>query len=256
MIPLDHALERTVTICARPETVFAYFTDAARFAAWWGAGSSIEARPGGPVRICYPGGVIAAGEVVEVEPPRRIVFSYGYQDPGKGLAPGTSRVTVTLDQIPGGTQVRLRHDLPDASSRDAHGPGWRFQLSLFANAVAREAHAGVAGLIDRFFAAWNTTDAQARRQALAQLVTEDVTFRDPYAAVAGRDDLADHLDAVHVFMPGMALARAGEARQCQGAALCAWTASAADGSPRGSGTNLFTLSPDGRIAACVGFWNS
>ena len=256
MTPLDHSLERTVTISARRETVFAHFTDSVRFAAWWGAGSSVDARPGGDLRICYPNRVVAAGQVVEVEPPRRIVFTYGYADPGKGLAPGASRVTVTLDETPAGTSMRLRHDLPDAGMRDEHSPGWRFQLSLLANVAAREAHAGVAAAIDRYFAAWNTVDAPARRQALADAVSDDVTFRDPYAAVAGRDELADHIGAVHTFMPGMVLARAGEARQCQGTALCDWTASAADGKPRGSGTNVFTLAPDGRIATCVGFWNT
>ena len=44
-------LDRIVTIGARPETVFSFFTDSARWAAWWGAGSSIEAHPGGQVRI-------------------------------------------------------------------------------------------------------------------------------------------------------------------------------------------------------------
>ena len=39
---LDYSLERTVTIAARRETVFRYFTDSERFAAWWGAGSTIE----------------------------------------------------------------------------------------------------------------------------------------------------------------------------------------------------------------------
>src|SRR5438477_11800544 len=52
-----HVLERTVLIRARARTVFRYFTDSERFAAWWGAGSAIEARPGGPVRIRYPSGV-------------------------------------------------------------------------------------------------------------------------------------------------------------------------------------------------------
>jgi uncharacterized protein YndB with AHSA1/START domain len=253
MKPLEHALERTVIIAARRETVFGYFTDSARFASWWGAGSSIDAHPGGAMSIRYPNGVTAGGEVVEVEP--RIVFTYGYADPSKGLPPGASRVTVTLEEVSAGTLLRLRHDLPDATMRDQHAPGWRFQLSLFANVAAREAHADVDAAVDRFFGAWNDPDPQARAQALAAAVTDEVSFRDPYATISGRDELAGHITAVHTFMPGALLARAGAARQCQGTALCAWTARAADGSPRGAGTNVFTLSPDGRIAACVGFWD-
>src|SRR5262249_5445683 len=47
MTELTHSLNRTVVIRAMPETVFRYFTDSARWAAWWGHGSTIDARPGG-----------------------------------------------------------------------------------------------------------------------------------------------------------------------------------------------------------------
>ncbi len=47
----SHRLDRTVLIVADVDTVFRYFTDSARWAAWWGAGSTIDARPGGHVRI-------------------------------------------------------------------------------------------------------------------------------------------------------------------------------------------------------------
>jgi uncharacterized protein YndB with AHSA1/START domain len=256
MKPLAHTLERTLTIAARRDTVFAYFADSARFAAWWGPGSSIDGRPGGAVRIRYPNGVVASGEVVEIEAPRRIAFTYGYEDPAKGLAPGASCVTVTLDEEAAGTRIRLHHELPDAAARDAHAAGWRFQLSLFANLATREAHADVGTVIGRFFLAWNTIDAQARQAMLAAAVTDDVTFRDPYAAVCGVEDLGAHITAVHAFMPGVTLAPGGEARQCQGTALCEWVARAPDGAARGAGTNVFTLAPDGRIAACVGFWTA
>jgi uncharacterized protein YndB with AHSA1/START domain len=256
MNPLAHTLERTLTLSARRETVFTYLSASIRFATWWGAGSSIDPRPGGAVRIRHPNGVTASGEVLEIDPPRRMVFTYGYDDPAKGLVPGGSRVTLTLDEVSAGTILQLRHDLPDAASRDAHVPGWRFQLSLFANVATREAHADAGVTIHHFFTAWNTPDRQARQTLLATAATPGVTFLDAYAAVTGLDDLADHIAAVHAFMPGLVLAPAGEARQCQGTALCDWTAHDADGAPRGSGTHVFTLAPDGRIASCVGFWNT
>jgi uncharacterized protein YndB with AHSA1/START domain len=52
---LEHSLERTLTILARRETVFRFFTDSERWARWWGAGSTVDPRPGGPIRILYPG---------------------------------------------------------------------------------------------------------------------------------------------------------------------------------------------------------
>jgi uncharacterized protein YndB with AHSA1/START domain len=92
---LPHALDRTVLIEAEPETVFRFFTDSARWAMWWGAGSTIDARPGGQLRIRYPGGVEATGEVIEVDAPRRLVFTYGYVS-GKPIPPGASLVTIRL----------------------------------------------------------------------------------------------------------------------------------------------------------------
>ena len=37
MPELDQTLDRDLTIRARRETVFRYFTDSERFAKWWGA---------------------------------------------------------------------------------------------------------------------------------------------------------------------------------------------------------------------------
>ena len=41
-----------------------------------------------------------------------------------------------LDSHPAGTLVQLTHEFADAAVRDHHVQGWRFQLSLFANAMA------------------------------------------------------------------------------------------------------------------------
>jgi uncharacterized protein YndB with AHSA1/START domain len=77
METLTYRLDRSVAIQATPETVFRFFTDNTRWAKWWGAGSTIDARPGGKLLIRHPGGVETVGEVIEVLPPERIVFPYG-----------------------------------------------------------------------------------------------------------------------------------------------------------------------------------
>src|SRR3989304_8209162 len=66
MKELNETMERTVVICAEKPTVFRYFTDSKRFADWMGAGSTIEGKPGGQIRICYPGVVISSGPVLEI----------------------------------------------------------------------------------------------------------------------------------------------------------------------------------------------
>jgi uncharacterized protein YndB with AHSA1/START domain len=256
MKELPFAIERDVLICARREVVFRFFTDSQRFAAWWGRGSEIDGRPGGKVLIRYPDGTFASGEVLEIEPVRRIVFSYGYDGPGKMIAPGGSRVTITLDERADGTLVRLRHEVDSAATRDAHVQGWRYQMALFANVVANEQHAAIAGVVDVFLRSWSEGDATARRALLEACVVAGVTFRDAYGATSGLDDLHAHQAATQKYMPGIALVREGEVRHCQGTAIVAWSARKADGSVVGKGTNVFDLAPDGRIARVVGVWGA
>jgi uncharacterized protein YndB with AHSA1/START domain len=77
--------------------VFRYFTDADRWAAWWGQGSTIDARPGGRVFVRYPNGVEAAGEVVAVDPPAKITFTYGYLKDAPG--PGDVFANVVANEL-------------------------------------------------------------------------------------------------------------------------------------------------------------
>ena len=253
MTGLDYVLERSVTIVARRETVFRYFTDSERFAAWWGAGSRIEPRLGGAVHVRFPNGVEAGGEVLEIQPVERIVFSFGFPS-GKPMALGASRVTIRLEESADGTVVMLRHELPTAEARDEHVQGWRYHLALFANVVAKEQHGTIGAAADRFFAVWTETDAAKRRAELAAVATEDLAFRDPFSCTVGIDDLVAHIGASQVHMPGVRLERQGEARQCQGTAVVDWVAKAADGSERGKGKNVFDLAPEGRFWRVTGFW--
>lgn len=252
MTPLPHVLDRSVVIRASRELVFRYFTDSARFARWWGDGSTIDGRVGGAVRIVYPDRSIAAGTVTQLEPDRTIVFTYGYDDPAKGLAVGASLVTVRLHDHPEGTLVELRHELPTSESRDQHVPGWRFQLAQFANVAASEQHAGAAAMADRWFAAWGEADVDARQRALIACATEDVVMQDAWSCLRGVGELQDHIATFHRHFPPATLARTGDVRHCQGTALVEWIATGADGRTFGEGTNVFRFGPDGRIAGVVG----
>lgn len=251
---LIHLLERRVLISATVETVFRYFADSNRFAAWFGTGSRIEGKIGGEVLICYPGGVTASGRVVEWVENQRVVFTYGYDQPGKPIAPGGSRVTITLQPGPEGTLVQLAHAFADVATREQHVQGWRHQLGVFAAVVASEQYQDLAQQIDAFFAAWNQTDLAARKALLAEVISADFTFRDRYSATEGLEDLAVHLGAFQVFMPGMTIAREGAPKQCQGTAIVGWASRGADGAIFGRGTNVVRLSPQGRMTSIVGFW--
>ena len=254
MTPLPHRLDRTVVIQAPRETVFRYFTDSTRWASWWGAGSTIDARPGGKVYIRHPNGAETLGEVLSLRDPDEIVFTYGYAS-GSPIPPGGSRVTINLESEAGATRLRLTHEFAEAGARDPHIQGWRYQLSVFANLVANETHAGAAETVDAWFAAWTEADETARQQMLARIATSGIRFRDRFGSLDGQADLTAHIGASLRFMPGFRLQRKGVVRHCQGTVLADWITVGADGREAGSGTSVLSLAADGRIDAVTSVSN-
>ena len=254
MAALPFRLDRSVFILAKPDTVFAFFQDSARWASWWGAGSTIDPRVGGKVYVRHPGNVEASGEIQEISAPNRIVFTYGYAS-GKPVGPGESLVTITLAREAAGTRLTLTHELADEAGRNEHIQGWRFQLSLFGNLVANELHANATELADAWFSAWAEPDAAKRRAAFAAIAAQDLGFNDRYSMLEGVSEVTEHAGAAQKFMPGMRMQRDGAVRHCLGTALVNWTVPGPDGKLLAQGTNVFTLGADGKITAVTGFWN-
>jgi uncharacterized protein YndB with AHSA1/START domain len=252
---LPHRLDRSIVIHARRDTVFSFFTDNSRWSSWWGAGSTIDARPGGKIFIRHPDGTEALGEVVDLTMGERIVFTYGFAS-GKPMAPGSSRVTIHLEPQPDGTRVVLAHEFAEASPRDEHVQGWRYQLSLFANAVSKITQAHATERVDRWFGTWSDADADSRARTFGAIAVAAVRFRDQFSAVDGASELVPHIGAAQHFMPGMKLERHGDLRQCQGTALADWVARGPDGQERANGTNVFLFNADGLIEAVTGFWGA
>lgn len=253
MTALPYTLDRIITIGAPRELVFEFLSTTERWAAWWGAGSTIDPRVGGRLLVRHPGAIEFVGEVLEIEPPRRLVFTYGNAT-GSPIPAGGSRVTIALDAVEAGTRLHLTHAFADQPVRDEFVQGWRFQLALFANAVANAEHGDATRVVDGWLAAWAEPDAGARHRALAAVATDEVRFRDRFSCTEGLADLMPHIAAAQRFMPGLRLERRGAPRQCQGTVVADWAAVGPDGAERGRGTNVFTLGPDGRITSAVGFW--
>jgi uncharacterized protein YndB with AHSA1/START domain len=254
MDDLKYKIERTVEIGASRETVFRYFTDSARWAKWWGAGSSIEPHAGGKVYIRHPNAVEMVGQVVEIVPPDRIVFTWGHAD-GKPIAPGGSRVTIVLSSNGAATRLHLLHEFADQAVADEYVQGWRFQLALFANVVADEVFADAAGVVDAWFDAWAIPDDKARDSEFARIAGANVRFRDRFSLLDGLADLSAHAGASQRFMPGVRSRRKGDVRHCQGTIVADWAATSADGQERMSGINVFVMRPDGRIDSVTGLMN-
>jgi uncharacterized protein YndB with AHSA1/START domain len=132
-------LRHEVVIAAPPEVVFPYLTDPRRMVEWMGVAAMLDPRPGGTFRVEANGRDVVLGEYVEVEPPRRVVFTWGFEGAERVVAAGASRVEVTLERDGDGTRlVLLHHGLADAP-RAAHAEGWEHYLERLVAAAAGEA---------------------------------------------------------------------------------------------------------------------
>ncbi len=113
---------------APPHVVFGYFTEPELYARWQGLSAELDPRPGGVYRVRMRSGLAVRGEFVEVERPRRLVFTWGWEG-DDSLPPGSSTVEVTFEPDGEATIVRLRHrGLPEEASAGLHEKGWRHYL--------------------------------------------------------------------------------------------------------------------------------
>jgi len=68
-----------------------------------------------------------------------------------------------------------------------------------------------ADIAETYIAAWNETDAKARRAMIADTWTADATYVDPMAAVAGHDGLDALIAGVQERFPGFRFELIGQA---------------------------------------------
>ena len=130
------AIEITQRIEAPPEIVFAYLTDSQRFVRWMGVGAMLDPRPGGRYRIDVDGVHIVSGEYRELDPPRRLLMTWGWEG-HPTVPPGSTTVEITLTPERGATVLRLRHlGLPDEGERNNHAEGWNLYTGQLARALA------------------------------------------------------------------------------------------------------------------------
>jgi uncharacterized protein YndB with AHSA1/START domain len=131
------AVEVEARIAASPETVFDFFTDPDKMIQWMGRSAQLDPRPGGGFRCDINGDAVASGAYVALEPPNRVVFTWGWEGEDAMTKPGSSTVEVLLAADGDGTHLRLiHHDLPSTESATKHGHGWRHYLDRLATSAA------------------------------------------------------------------------------------------------------------------------
>ena len=144
------SVEREIAIAASPETVWELLVDPEQAVLWMGLSASFEVRPGGAYRVEVIPGQIATGEFVEIDPPHRLVHTWGWQ-PGSSSSVGPGTTTIEYELVPtgDGTLLRFSHcDLPNEEAAVAHGHGWDHYLGRLAS-VATGGDPGVDPWIDR-----------------------------------------------------------------------------------------------------------
>lgn len=122
-----------LTINAPPATVFDLLTEAEGLLQWIAVEAEVEAQPGGRISWTHENGRKVEGRFLAVEPPRRIVFTYGWQD-HPTVGPGSTVVEVDLAPVDSeATHLTLVHRELPAADREDHAVGWRHFLGLLAD---------------------------------------------------------------------------------------------------------------------------
>ena len=135
----ETTVERTIAIDASPETVWQFLVDPEKTTAWWGLTASFDPRPGGAYRIEVIPGHTASGEFVELDEPRRLVYTWGWEAGGGGanpVPPGSSTIEIELVPEGAGTVLHFAHRaLPSSDAADSHAKGWDHYLERLAIAA-------------------------------------------------------------------------------------------------------------------------
>jgi uncharacterized protein YndB with AHSA1/START domain len=124
----------TIRIAAPPAVVFPYLVDPGLLARWIGDAAGSAPEPGGVFALAITDAKSIRGEFVTIDPPKRVVFTWGV--PGSDvLPPGSTTVEIVLTADGSDTVVELsHHDLP-TSEVSSHQAGWTSLLPILARAA-------------------------------------------------------------------------------------------------------------------------
>jgi len=129
----ETTVERELMIDASPETVWEFLVDPEKLSRWFGSRAWLDPRAGGQYRVDVIQGHIASGEFVELDPPRRLVHTFGWEPQGDQENPvpeGSSTIEIELEPSGAGTTLKFRHyGLPGAEAAQSHAHGWDHYLS-------------------------------------------------------------------------------------------------------------------------------
>jgi hypothetical protein len=109
-------------------------------------------------------------------------------------------------------------------------------------------------LVSRYIAAWNEPDPAARGQAVAELWTEDGTYTDPLATVAGHQAIEALIGGAREMFPGHVFRLLDGVEGHHDIARFRWElVPASGGESVAIGQDVAVIAGDGRLRGVYGF---
>ena len=112
------------TIAAPVDVVWSLLSTEAGLNEWMSVAAEVDLRPGGTIRWTHDNGWVVAGKFREIVPHRRLEFTYGWEEGGFPVSPGSSVVTIELEARGGATELRVRHTGLTPEMAEQHTEGW------------------------------------------------------------------------------------------------------------------------------------
>jgi len=126
--------EKSVVVPLTADETFALITKPDRLRRWQVITARVDLRAGGDYRWTIVPGHSVGGTITEVEPGKRVVFTWGWEG-SVDLPPGSSTVIITLEPAADGTRVRLVHEGLTDEQAASHGEGWNHYLGRLVRAA-------------------------------------------------------------------------------------------------------------------------
>jgi uncharacterized protein YndB with AHSA1/START domain len=120
---------------ARPQIVFAHFTDPALLTQWWPSGAETDPAPGGGYHLWWDGpGWHLRGEYLVMDAPNTLTFTWEWDH--EETPP--RRVDVAIESRNDGSHLTIRHESGSEDEGAGYVEGWEHFTGQLKDLLERE----------------------------------------------------------------------------------------------------------------------